>query len=111
MNRTGTSNPYLVLKQNTLKFTTTKIEKTLNPVWKKGFEKFRFQKNESKNPIIVECWNWNKSKSDKFMGMFKLELKRYKLDVPREYIFELQPRDKNDKKVKGSVKLLLTVKK
>ncbi|KAJ3428785.1 c2 domain-containing protein [Anaeramoeba flamelloides] len=111
MNRTGTSNPYFVLKQKKLKFTTTKIEKTLNPVWKKGFEKFRFEKNESSRPIVVECWSWNKAKPDKFMGMFKLKITNNKLDVLQKLSFDLQPRDKNDKKVKGSVQLYLTLKK
>jgi len=73
----GKSDPYLKIFYGTERYKTSIQKKTLNPKWAEE-DSYVFPVFNDVDTIKVECWDWDRLKSDDFMGQFEVDLK----DIP-----------------------------
>ena len=101
-NKSGYSDPYIIIKSGLNKIKSKTMSKTLNPQFNQNLKIFIHpfeikdegdleskcgEKKKKKKKIFngkkkkkVECWNHNLLKSDDFMGKTKIELNLFKKD-------------------------------
>jgi len=106
MERSGTSDPYVVLKSsfNTQKFKTKVMKKTLTPKWE---QEFKFFTSKPEGSIHVQMFDKDLISKDQFMGEVKIQVSDFADGQNHEnwYKLENEPQKKKIDKNQGEIKL------
>eukprot|EP01080_Neovahlkampfia_damariscottae_P007112 gene7112-11275_t len=98
INKNGYSDPYVIIKSGSNKIKSKTLTKTLNPQWNQEL-RINVHPFEIKDDghLEIECWNYNRLKSDEFMGKCKIELSKFTKDAhPIKFIQKLEGVEKGE---------------
>jgi len=110
----GLSDPYLVILYGTQKFTSVRVNETLNPVWTD--QSFTLVADSTVEKILVECWDYDKIGKHDFMGEFFVDVSSIPEDgtpLQKHFILEVSAerktnRAKKSKNISGTIELELS---
>eukprot|EP01130_Rhizamoeba_saxonica_P004529 TRINITY_DN1849_c0_g1_i4.p1 TRINITY_DN1849_c0_g1~~TRINITY_DN1849_c0_g1_i4.p1 ORF type:complete len:644 (-),score=130.11 TRINITY_DN1849_c0_g1_i4:868-2799(-) len=77
----GFSDPYIVVKTNSITKKSNKILKTLNPVWELHDKDMKFPCSAS-DTITVDVWDYDRMSKDDYNGGCKFSVKSILMEVP-----------------------------
>eukprot|EP01080_Neovahlkampfia_damariscottae_P002279 gene2279-2452_t len=101
----GFSDPYILMKYETTKFKSERIEKTLHPIFKNATMRIEF--NKIPHNLVIECFDFNYTSSSQFMGEINIPVSDL---YAGEFWYTLQPNlsDYPNSEVSGDLKILTT---
>eukprot|EP01119_Soliformovum_irregulare_P011321 TRINITY_DN2824_c1_g1_i2.p1 TRINITY_DN2824_c1_g1~~TRINITY_DN2824_c1_g1_i2.p1 ORF type:complete len:1159 (+),score=442.98 TRINITY_DN2824_c1_g1_i2:49-3525(+) len=103
--RSGTSDPYLILKVEKRKDKTAVVWKTLSPNWN---QLFTFPVKDAGTAVLsIVCWDKDVNSSDDFMGQIAIPINEIREKAEMDDWFKLEPHPKKKDFVSGDIHLNL----